>query len=125
METEDVDGVGGVIDAAVEGGADSIDRVTFSLTDERRAELRDEALEEALEDAREEAETIAKEIGATVTEATVVDASDAHVSPIHREVGYAGDGAAPMPTPSPESTTGVQPGDVTVSADVHVRYRMA
>lgn len=123
VETEDVDGVGGLIDAAVEGGADTVGRVTFTLSDERRATLREQALRRAIQDAREEAEAIAGEVGASVAEATVVDASDGRVSPVRRDIGYAGDGGAPAPTPEP--TTGLEPGDVTVTADVRVRYRMA
>lgn len=125
VETGDVDGVGALIDAAVDGGADTVGQVTFTLSDERRETLRQQALQRAIRDAREEAETIAGEVGASVAEATVVDASGGRVHPVRREVGYAGDGAARTPTPEPAPTTGVEPGDVTVTANVRVRYRMA
>lgn len=120
VEVEDIDEVGAVIDAGVDGGADEVGRVSFTLSDEREADLRDEAIRTALRQARDEAETIADEIGATVVEATVVDASDGRVSPVHREAAFGGDAAM---TPAP--TTGVEPGEVTVTATVHVRYWMA
>lgn len=124
VEVGDVDQVGGVIDAAVEAGADEIDRVTFTLSDERRATLREKALTEALRNARSEAETIASEVGASIVEADVVDASDARVSPVRRDVATAGDAGA-APTESPAPPTGVEPGDVTVTAEVYVEYEMA
>lgn len=124
VEVSDIDDVGAVIDTAVDAGANQIDRVTFTLSDETRATLREEALKEAIRNARSEAEIIADEVGASIVEATVVDASDARVSPVHREVAVAGDAAA-TPSPRMESSTGVEPGDVTVTADVHVRYEMA
>lgn len=124
VEVDDIDQVGGVIDTAVDAGANEINRVTFTLSDERRATLREEALKEALRNARSEAETIASEVGASIVEADVVDASDARVSPVRRDVTAAGD-AARAPTESPAPSTGVEPGDVTVTAEVYVRYEMA
>lgn len=123
VEVDDIDAVGEVIDTAVGAGANQVDRVTFTLSEERRATLREEALTEAIQNARSEAETIASEVGASIVEATVVDASDARLSPVHREVAYAGDGGG-MPTEAPTPTTRVQPGDVTVTANVRIRYRM-
>ena len=124
VEVAAIDDVGAVIDAAVDGGADRVGRVTFTLSEERRTELREEALRKAIRGARAEAEAIADEVGTSIAETTVVDASDGRVSPVHRDVSFeaaasatetAGDGAA----------TGVQPGDVTVTADVRIQYRMA
>lgn len=124
VEVGNIDDVGAVIDTAVDAGANQIDRVTFTLSEETRADLRKEALREAIQNARSEAEVIADEVGASIVEATVVDASDARVSPVHREVAVAGDAAA-TPSREREPSTGVEPGDVTVTADVHVRYKMA
>lgn len=122
VELEAIDEVGAVIDTAVDAGADTVDRVTFTLSDEKRDTLREEALRKALQGARSEAETIADEVGTTIAEATVVDASEGQVSPVHRDVSYqaaateaAGDGGA---------STSVEPGDVTVTARVRVEYRM-
>lgn len=123
VEVSDIDAVGEVIDTAVGAGANQVDRVTFTLSEERRASLRQEALKEAIENARSEAETIASEVGASIVEATVVDASDARLSPVYREVAYAGD-AGGMPTEAPTPTTRVEPGDVTVTANVRIRYTM-
>lgn len=122
VEVDAIDEVGAIIDAAVDGGADEVGRVTFTLSDDKRAELREEALRQAIQGARSEAESIAEEVGARVVEATVVDASEGRVSPVHREVAF--DAAAATEAPSSEPRTGLDPGDVTVSADVRIQYRM-
>lgn len=123
VELEDIDAVGEVIDVAVGAGADEIDRVTYTLSEEKRAELREEALRKALQQARSEAETIADEIGGAVVEATVVDASEGRVSPVQRRVAH--EAAAATPTADAGGRpTSIESGDVTVSADVNVRYRI-
>lgn len=123
VEVSDVDAVGDVIDTAVGAGANNIDRVTFTLSEEKRATLRKKALREAIQNARSEAEVIAEEVGASIVEATVVDASDARVSPVHRDLAFAQETAAPGGDGGGVPTD-VQPSDVTVTANVHVRYRM-
>ncbi|WP_225335291.1 SIMPL domain-containing protein [Halomicrobium urmianum] len=118
-EVSTIDDVGAVIDAAVDGGADRVGRVTFTLSDEKRATLREEAIRAAIQGARAEAETVADEIGASIDEATVVDTAGGGVTPVQREVSYAADAAA---TATEAASTGVEPGEVTVTASVEVRY---
>ncbi len=125
IEIDDVGAVGSTIDAAVDAGADEVDRVVFTLSDEKRTELREEALRKAVRNARSEADAVADEVGAEIVEATVVDASSGRIGPVERSGDAA---AAATPTPQAESggsSTGVEPGDVTVSVDVDVRYTMA
>ncbi|MEF8780724.1 MAG: SIMPL domain-containing protein, partial [Haloferacaceae archaeon] len=98
VKVRDVEAVGEVIDVAVDAGADEVGRVTFTLSEETRADLREDALRQAIESAREEADLIAGEVGAEIVEATVVDASDGRVSPVHREFSMAGADAAATPT---------------------------
>jgi uncharacterized protein YggE len=125
VEIDDIDGTGTVIDAAVDAGVDQVDRVLFTLSDEKRAELREEALRRAIRNARAEANTIAEEVDGEIIEATVVDASRGRIRPIERQAdALAVATAAPTETPGGAST-GVEPGDVTVSVEVDVRYSMA
>jgi len=135
VEIDDIDEVGAVVDTAVDAGASEVDRVIFTLSDERRAQLRDEALREAVRNARSEAETIADEMGASIQEATVADASEGRIEPVERsgfvaeadaEGGAGTPTAAATETPSPDrARTGVEAGEVTVTADIDVRYTMA
>lgn len=120
VEVEDIDAVGEVIDTAVDAGADQVGRVTYTLSDERRADLRETALQSAIQDARSEAETIAAEVDGSIVEATVVDASEGQVSPVRRDLSYAVEDAAATPSPA----TNLDPGDVTVTASVRIEYEM-
>lgn len=120
VEVTDVDAVGEVVDIVVDAGVDGVDRVTYTLSEERRATLREAALAAAMDDARTEAETLAEEIGGRVVEASVVDASSGGVSPVRRELGVQTEAAA---TPAPDgSRTAIEPGSVTVNAEVRVEY---
>jgi len=124
VEVTDVDAVGEVVDVVVEAGVDGVDRVTYTLSEERRAALREAALTAALSDARSEAETIADEIGGRVVEATVVDASEARVSPVRRELAVATEAATATPGPD-GARTAIEPGSVSVRAEVRVEYAVA
>jgi len=124
VNVDDVDAVGSIIDTAVDAGADEVDRVTFTLSDEKRTDLREEALREAIGNARSKADAIAEEVDGEIVEATVVDASRGRIGPVERS----GDATLQAtPTPAAEGgrgSTGVEPGDVTVTVDVDVRYAM-
>jgi len=125
VELDDVDAVGSVIDTAVDAGVDEVDRVTFTLSEEKRTDLREEALRKAINNAREKADAIAEEVDGEIIEATVVDASRGRIAPVQRSGGTA---LQATPTPAPADgtggSTGVEPGDVTVTVDVDVRYAM-
>lgn len=71
--TPDLDGVGALIDAAVQAGATQIDSIGFFLDDEEK--VKQQALLEAGRRARDEAETVARSLGVTLGE--VLDASTA------------------------------------------------
>jgi uncharacterized protein YggE len=105
------DRAGDVIDLAVGAGATGVDGVRFTLSDERRAELRATALDRAMDAARADADGIA-------------NAADLSVTGIRQ----ASTGAAfvPHPTARFESADGgetsIQPAPVTVTVTVDVTY---
>lgn len=117
VEVQTVENAGEVVDTAVDAGADTVDRIRFTLSEEKREALRQDALETALADADSEAEFVAGQVDATIVEAKHVDTSGGRVSPVREEFDMADGAAAP-----PE--TSFEPGDVTVSATVEVRYTM-
>lgn len=117
IEVQQVAETGDVIDAAVDGGADSIDRIEYTLSASTRRARREEALATALSNARSEAALLAAETDAAVVEAQHIDASGGGFSPAYAAVeaeDAGGDG---------RSTT-LEPGDVTVRAQVEVTYRV-
>ena len=125
IEIHDVDTVGEVIDVAIDAGADDVGRVTYTLSDDKREDLREDALRQAIDGARSEADTIAAEVSAEIVEATVVDASEGRISPVRHDAMMVAE--APQATPAPDDSprTGIETGEVTVTAEVRIQYEMA
>lgn len=112
VRLDNVDKVGQVLDAAVAAGANNAWGVSFGLKDQSAA--RSQALQAAVSDARTRAEGIAKGLGVSITGVGSASEVSFQTSPIR----YAG--AAPQPAVG--SSTSVQPGQLTVIADVKVTY---
>lgn len=113
----DVNSAGPVIDAAVGGGADRVDGVTFTLREETRRDLRAEALREAMTNARSDADVIAQSAGVQITGLHTASTADFGYIPVEARVERAAGGDAGAPTV-------LEPGPVTVSANVQVAYRI-
>ncbi len=111
------DAAGSAVDLAVDNGATAVQNVRFTLSDERRAELREEALAAAVGDARGTAETAAGAADRSVGTELSMRVGSAGVSPYDSRVVYetAADAGA---------STSFEPGPVTVSASVTVTYEL-
>lgn len=115
VETAD-DRAGAVIDTAVTNGANRVDRVTFTLSDETRRHLRASAIDRAMADARADAGVIAAASDVSIVEVHSVTTTEVEFVAIEGALvdGSAGEGA-----------TVVEPGPVAVSVTVSVTYRVA
>lgn len=111
-----VDQAGAVIDAAVAAGADRIQGVRFTLTDEHRQSARQQALQAAMTNAEADAGAIAEAADLTIVGVRTVSTGGPTVSPFEGRVEMTADGSG--------STT-IDSGPVTVSAHVSVVYRVA
>ncbi|WP_144905077.1 SIMPL domain-containing protein [Halobellus captivus] len=110
------DNAGSVVDTAIENGGSEVYGVSFTLSDERRAELRERAIERAMDAARTDADTIAAAADLSVTGVQSASTSGGH-SPIYETRATAADsGGVP---------TQFDAGSVTVSATVDVTYTAA
>jgi len=109
------DRAGEVIDLAVGAGASEIRGVAFTLSDERRAELREEALTRAVDSARADADAVASASGLTVAGVHTATVGGS-ASPGPYPVAYAEDAARAS------GSTELSPGPVTVSATVQMVY---
>lgn len=116
ITVEDTDRVGDVIDGAIDNGANTVRGVSFTLSAEKRHELRQDALEAAMDRARTDAETLASSADLTVVGAASISASDVSVRPYQVERA--------MMDAEGETTaeTTVESGPVDVSASVQVVY---
>ncbi|KTG30496.1 SIMPL domain-containing protein [Haloferax profundi] len=112
------DRAGEVIDLSVGAGADEIRGVFFTLTDEKRAELRSEALTNAVESAKADADTVAAAANLEITGVHTANVGGGY-SPGPYPVAYAEDAAR---TTSAGAPTELTPGPVTVSATVQMVY---
>lgn len=105
----DLNLVGRAVDAAVDGGANAVQGITFGLRDASKA--RQEALVLAVREAREKADAIAGAAGLRIRGIErIVEAGDGVAI---REQRLAPSAAAPTP---------IEPGTLTVSAHVMVVF---
>ena len=114
----DVNRTGEVIDIAVANGINQADSIQFMLSDELSQVLRTEALQKAVSRARADADTVAAAMGTTVTGVKNADISGGY-SPVLFQ-NYQNDAGAAMKTAA--VPTPIQPGDVTVTAQVSITY---
>ncbi|MFC6989652.1 SIMPL domain-containing protein [Haloplanus sp. GCM10025708] len=111
------DRAGEIVDVSVGNGATAVEGVRFTLTDDRRAELRQQALTQAMNAARTDADTIASAADVEVTGVKTASTSAQFVPYFESRDVASGGGAG--------GSTVVEPGPVTVSASVSVTYTAA
>ena len=112
----DVNRTGELIDIAVANGVNQASSIQFMLSDEQSRVLRTEALKRAVYNARADADTVAAALGTTITDVKSADISGGY-SPVLFENYQAGDAMVKSAAPTP-----IQPGDVTVTAQVSITY---
>jgi uncharacterized protein YggE len=113
VELDDVDAAGAVVDAAVAGGANRVDGVTFSLSDEQRRDLRGDAIAAAMADARADAGAIATAANVSIDGLLSVATGGDGYAPVYREAADA------------DAGTTIDPGPVSVSVSVTVTYAVS
>ncbi len=127
----DIKKVGDVIGAAIGVGANEINDVTFTVSDDRQTELKSEAIADAVAKARADAASVADAMDVTIVGPIEISTTGSQLSPYRMHMGYDtgyGRGVTPegmpVPMPAPEvaAPPQIQPGDVTVSAQVTVVY---
>ena len=115
VEVDDVSRVGEIIRVAVENGASDVQHVEFTLSEDKRAELRDRALSEAMSNARDDAAVLASNANLTIDGVHAVSTGGTNVRPYHTELAAATANAG-------GAATNVESGPVTVTANVQVTY---
>ena len=112
----DVNRTGEVIDIAVANGINQASSIQFMLSDEQSQVLRTEALKKAVSRARADADTVAGALGTVILDVQSVDISGGY-APVLFENYNALDATTKSAAPTP-----IQPGDVTVTAQVSITY---
>jgi hypothetical protein len=112
VQVDDLERVGAVIDAGIAAGANQLTGLSFELRDDLKP--RSQALQLAVQEARSKAEAIAASLNLQLGEVLEVREEGVAVPhPMERRM------AAPAAAGTP-----IQPGQVQVSAAVHLRYRL-
>jgi len=120
-----IDNVTDVIDAALGAGANEIDDVTFTVSDEREAELRDKAIADAVKKAKADAESAAKAMDINIIGPVEISTTGSQFSPYRMYMEYDKGPMVDVATSIPMTGGAgpqIHPGDVTVSAEVSVIY---
>ncbi len=112
----DVTKTGEIIDTAVAAGANQVSSIQFLLSDDQSQVLRTSALREAVSRARSDADTVAGSIGVNITGVKSVDISQGYMPVVFSNYDNA---VSAMKSAAP---TPIQPGDITVTAQVTVAY---
>jgi hypothetical protein len=113
---KDVNQTGNVIDTAVSNGINTANSIQFMLSDEQALALRAEALKKAVTSARADADVVAAALGVNITGTQSADISQGY-TPVVYDNYQAGAATAKSVVPTP-----IQPGDVTVTAQVSIIY---
>jgi uncharacterized protein YggE len=115
---KDIDNVGNVIDVAGEAGSNSINGISFGLSEDKMAELKTAAYILALGDAQDKADLIAETLGLSIT--GVQSVTENSYTPVRSYMEYAEAGmdmAMSSKTPTP-----IVSGDLSVSVNVHIVF---
>jgi uncharacterized protein YggE len=113
---KDVNQTGTVIDTAVTSGINTVSSIQFMLSDEQAQTLRSDALKKAVTLARADADVVAAALGVNITGTQSADISQGYMPVVYDT--YRAEAAitkSAVPTP-------IQPGDVTVTAQVTITY---
>jgi len=116
-----IDRAGDIVDLAVKNGANRVDQLTLTLSDEKQQEFRAEALTAAVKQARGDADAVTAAIGKTIIDVKEVNVGGSYV-PMSYDNRYADmemmvAGGAP-PTP-------IEAGEIDVTASVSITYVIA
>jgi len=114
----DVSKTGDVIDVAVANGINQASSIQFLLSDEQSQVLRTEALKKAVARARADADTVAGAMGTPIIGVQSADISGGYSPVLFENYQYQASNAI-MKSAAP---TPIQPGDITVSAQVSITY---
>ncbi|MDN7024077.1 DUF541 domain-containing protein [Methanoculleus sp. FWC-SCC1] len=115
---DDVTRVGEIIDLGIANGANRVDYISFTVSDETQQELRSQALTAAVRQARSDADAVAAALGKTIIDVREVNIGSNYI-PLRYDsaASYAGgmEKAAGVPTP-------IEVGEMDVTATVSVTY---
>jgi|SRR3989338_8505470 len=119
VTTTKIDGVGSLVDTAVNTGANGVDRISFGLTKETEKEVRAQALEKASLAAKEKAKSITSTLGLKLGKITSIQESNFYYTPYEYAPRAAG-----MEKLAVEETQ-IQPQKVVVTSNINLVFEIS
>ena len=116
ITTKELEDVGVLLDTGVSAGANSVDTILFTLSDEREEEVKREVLENAAENAREKAETLASGLDVSLGKIVSVSEQNVGFTPVY----YSTEAFKAPRDGAPD----IRPENVQLSASVTVKYEI-
>lgn len=113
----DTSRAGEIIDLAVENGANTVNSIQFTLSEEKQQDLRDEALTEAVTSARSDADTVAAALGKSIVDVQEVSVGGSYAPVAYYEKSLAASDATGGRVPTP-----IEAGTLDVTATVSIAY---
>ena len=117
VKIRDLDGLGSLLDTAVQAGANTVYGISFDVEDKQAAIS--QGREAALENARQQAEQLAKAAGVSLGSVYSISTFSNAPIPMAYDARGMGGGAAEM-----ASSTPITPGQLTITVDVSVVYEI-
>lgn len=116
VKVRDLDGLGGLLDAAVQAGANTVYGISFDIED--KDAVIEQGRKEAVENAHKQAEQLATAAGVTLGPVYSISSYSSYPVPMAYDVkgmGGAADAVASVP---------ITPGQMTITVDVSVSYEI-
>ncbi len=123
IETDKLSCTGEIIDTAIANGANDIDYVTFTLSPEKENEYRADALVAAVNEARKDAQVVLEALGENLGSVKTVNVQESYNPPVY--YGTTNKASYLMEAGSAPAATPIDPGDVDVTAQVSITFRIA
>ncbi|MBW3011794.1 SIMPL domain-containing protein [Candidatus Woesearchaeota archaeon] len=120
VKTNDIEDVGKFSDAAVQAGANGINRVSFQLSDAKQQSIMNDALAKATDNAKEKAESIAKNLNVNV--GGVVSVSESNLQ--YRPYEYYGMAMMDEAVKAESVPTQISPQELEVTAYISLVFEI-
>jgi uncharacterized protein YggE len=114
VELKDIQKAGEVVDIAINNGANRVNYVSFTLSDEKQESLRAEALTDAVNSARNDANAVAGAMGVSITGVKEISVGSPVIPVRYAEMAY---DTAPVGAATP-----IEPNTIDVTATVSITY---
>ncbi|MBQ3718602.1 MAG: SIMPL domain-containing protein [Methanomicrobium sp.] len=123
IKTSQIDLAGKIIDTATSNGANNVNSVRFTLSDEKSQEMREQALKAAVAQARADADAVASAMGISIVGVYYVNVDSSYTPMVYAETAMYKNAAMALGAAEDSMrVTPIESSDVDVTASVSIAY---